>query len=181
MADADRITENAKRAIVEILDRVIQVEYMFVMNYPRIIDQIVSIEGIIDEQLAADLEHLGQASTVHLGIITRLTTRLGGEPDFRLNTIDRLVDLDSMGEQQVAGEKAAIRLYTEAKRLAEDNPVKSTGFGAILRSRSGAKPDAASRGETIRLLEHLANEEVTHLRIVEDCLATYREMSKRRD
>ncbi len=177
MAEADRITPSAKLAIIDILDRVVQTEYMFVMSYPRIIDQIVSIEGINDEQLASDLERLSKDSIEHLGIITQLTSRLGGEPNLRLHTIDRTADLDSMGEQQVAGEKAAIRLYTEAKRLAEDNPVKSS-FRDKLRSRFGAEPDAAPRGETIRLLDRLANEEVTHLRVIEDCLATYRAMRK---
>jgi hypothetical protein len=173
MADTDRITESGKRAIVEVLNRIVQAEYSFIINYPRIIDQLVTVEKVADEQLVADLERLARESSEHLGIITQLTTRLGGETAWRITTIDRMVDLDSLGEQQLAGERDAIRLYTDAKRLAEDNPVRS-GFREKLRSSSGAEPDAAPRGETIRLLEHLSGQERTHERTMEDCLATYR-------
>lgn len=183
MADTDRITESAKHAIVDILNRIVPTEYSFILNYPRIIDQIVKIEGVTDQQLVADLEHLGKASAAHLVTIGQLAARLGGETVAPIDPIERMVDLDSLGEQQLAGEKDAMRLYLEAKQLAEDNPVRSTGLGERLRAIFGADPDPdpAPRGETIRLLEHLASQERTHARIVEDSLATFRAMRKRRD
>ena len=183
MAEPDRITESARHAIVDILNRIVPTEYSFVMNYPRIIDQIVTIEGVADQQLVTDLEHLAKQSIEHIGIIGQLATRLGGETASPVNAvIERIVDMENLGEQQLAGEKAAMALYLEAKQLAEDNPVKSTGFGEKLRSAFGAKPDdAAPRGETIRLLEHLASQERTHVRIIEDSLATYLAMRKPRD
>ena len=92
-----------------------------------------------------------------------------------------MVDIDRLFEQQVEREKVAMPMYLEAKRLAQDNPVKATGLAERLGAIFGAEPDPAPRGETIRLLEHLASQEHTHLRLVEDILATYRAMPKRGD
>ncbi len=179
MAETDRITDNAKRAMVDLLNRIIQMEYGFIINYPRIIDQIVSIEEVPDQQIVDDLERLGKDSTEHLGIVGQLITRLGGETRWRVNVIGRMVDIDNLIEQQVAWEKAAMPLYLETKRLAQDHSVRSTGLMERLRATFGADPDPAPRGETIRLLEHLASQERTHLRLVEDVLATYRAMPRR--
>ena len=55
MAETDRITENAKRTMVDLLNRTIQLEYAYIINYPRLIDQIVAIEEVPDQQIAADL------------------------------------------------------------------------------------------------------------------------------
>ncbi len=181
MPETDRITENAKRAMIDVLNRIIQTEYAFIMNYPRLIDQIVAIEEVPDQQIVADLERLGKDSTEHLGIVGQLITRLGGETLWRVNVIGRVIDVDRLFEQQVELEKAAMPMYLEAKRLAQDNPVRSTALGKRLRAILGTEPDPAPRGETIRLLEHLASQERTHLRLIEDILATYRAMPKRGD
>lgn len=181
MAETDRITDSAKRAMIDILNRAIQLEYAYIINYPRLIDQIVAIEEVPDQQIVDDLETLGKDSTEHLGIVGELITRLGGKALWRVNVIERIVDVDKLIEQQVAWEKAAMPLYIEAKRLAQNNPVRATVLGEKLRVLFGAEPDPTPRGETIRLLEHLASQERTHLRLIEDILATYRIMPKRGD
>ncbi len=181
MAETDRITDSAKRAMIDLLNRIIQMEYGFIINYPRIIDQIVAIEEVPDQQIVTDLETLGKDSTEHLGIAGQLITRLGGKPLWRVNVIERIVDVDKLIEQQVAREKEAMPLYIEARRLAQNNPVRLPRLVERLRTIFGAEPDPTPRGETIRLLEHLASQERTHLRLVEDILATYRAMPKRGD
>jgi len=42
----DRINEDSKKAIVSLLNKSIEVEYAFIFNYPRLIDQLVNIEPI---------------------------------------------------------------------------------------------------------------------------------------
>ena len=106
---------------------------------------------------------------------------LGGKTLWRVNVIERMIDVDRLFVQQLQREKASQTMYQEAKRIAQDNPVRSTVLGERLRAAFGADPDPAPRGETIRLLEHLASEEETHARLVEDILATYRAMPKRKD
>jgi hypothetical protein len=45
------IKDDAKAAIIKLLNEAIQTEYSFIMNYPRIIDHLVKIDNIHDEQL----------------------------------------------------------------------------------------------------------------------------------
>jgi hypothetical protein len=180
MADADRITESAKHRIVSILNQIAEVEYKFIVNYPRTIDQIVTIEGVEDQQLIDDLERLGNESGYHLNACIQLITRLGGTSMWQIQPRDRTIDLEARGEDQIAGERLANRLYSEAAKIAEDNPVKS-GFFNKLRPSLDAETDPVSRTETIRLLRHMADQELTHERILKDCLATFRAMRKRRD
>jgi len=42
----DRINEDGKKAIVRLLNKSIEVEYAFIFNYPRLIDQLVNIQPI---------------------------------------------------------------------------------------------------------------------------------------
>lgn len=181
MAETDRITETAKRAMIVILNQAIQIEYAFIINYPRLIDQVVAIEEVPDQQIVADMERLGKDSTEHLGSVGQLITHLGGEPLWRVNVIGRMIDLDKLFAQQLQREKAAQTMYRKAKRIAQDNPVRSTALMERLRTTFSAEPDPTPRAETIRLLEHLASEEETHARLVEDILGTYRAMPKRHD
>ena len=42
----DRITEDGKKTIVSLLNKAIEIEYAFIFNYPRLIDQSVNIEPL---------------------------------------------------------------------------------------------------------------------------------------
>lgn len=181
MAETDRITDRAKNSMVDLLNQLIQMEYAFIINYPRLIDQITAIEEVPDQQIVADLERLGKDSTEHLGIVGQLIARLGGNALWRVNVIERIIDIDTLFEHQIAWEKAAMPMYIKARRLAQDNPVRSPRLVERLRTAVGTEPDPTPRAETIRLLDHLASQERTHLRLVEDILATYRAMPKRGD
>ncbi len=177
MAYTDRITEDAKREIVNILNRIVGVEYRFIVNYPRSIDQMVTIEGVEDQQLTDDLERLGHESGLHLNTCVQLITRLGGTSIWQVQPRDRVIDLEARAEDQLASERLANRLYSEAAEIAEDNPAKS-GLLNKLRPSPDAESDPVSRTETIRLLRHMADQELTHERILKDCLATYRALRK---
>jgi len=93
--EVETIKENGKKAIVDLLNKSLQVEYSFILNYPRIIDNLVIIK-IHDEQLIKDLEHVGKESTRHLGSLGQLIVQLGGEPEWQIEVIDRMVDVDRM-------------------------------------------------------------------------------------
>jgi len=121
--EVETIKESGKKAIVDLLNKSLQVEYSFILNYPRIIDNLVIIK-IHDEQLIKDLEHVGKESTQHLGSLGQLIVQLGGEPRWRIEVIDRMVDVDRMLVQQLDKEKLALSLCQQAKHLAEQNRVK---------------------------------------------------------
>ena len=44
MSEIDRITEEGKKALVDLLNKSIEVEYGMILNYPRILDQIKNID-----------------------------------------------------------------------------------------------------------------------------------------
>ena len=172
MSEVDRITENGKKTIVDLLNKSLQVEYGFIVNYPRLIDQMVNIDEIPDKQLPEDLERLGKASFRHAGEVIQLIGRLGGEPDWRVEPIDRIVDMGSMLAQQLKKEKLAQSIYQKAKHVAEQSQVKSGGFLGRLRTLSNPElRNVTERSDTIRILEHLAAQEYTHIRLVEDIIA----------
>ncbi len=120
----ESIKESAKKAIIELLNKQLQVEYAFIINYPRIIDKLIAVDKINDEQLNKDLERLGKDSTRHLGSVGQLIVQLGGEPMWQIEVIDRLVDVDNLLDHQLKKEKVALSLCQEAKRVAERNKVK---------------------------------------------------------
>ena len=175
MYEVDTIRDSAKEAIVDLLNKSLQVEYGMILNYPRIIDKIVAIDEIHDEQISSDLEYLGKSSVQHVGLIGQLILELGGEPAWRIDTIDRMVDVGSMLVQQLAKEKAAQSVYQEARRIAEKNQGKTKVrdfLGKFTRMRDEADDDVVKASDVISVLERLASEEQTHIRLAEDTIAT---------
>jgi hypothetical protein len=79
--EIDRITEDGKKAIAGILQKGLAVEYTHLVNYPRIIDQMLNINHIPeDDPCVTTLERLGKDSIRHANVVMHLTTQLGGEP-----------------------------------------------------------------------------------------------------
>ena len=58
---ADRITESGKKLIINLLREAIEIEYGFIVNYPRVVDQLVNIETIPQEEVAKKLELLARS------------------------------------------------------------------------------------------------------------------------
>lgn len=180
MPEVDRITEKGKKAIVALLNKSLQVEYGLILNYPRLLDQIVNIYEIHDEQLISDIEHLGKDSYQHSGWVGRLITELGGDPNWRVEVVDRIVDVEKLLVQQVQREKLARSLYLQAKRVAEQNHVKGVidETAAIIAEFLG-KTDLP-RSNVIRILERLAQDELLHMRHAENAIEALKVLPKKR-
>ena len=173
--EIETIKKNTIETIIELLNKAIQVEYGMILNYPRLIDRIVNIDKIHDEQLNTDLERVGKDSTRHLGSIGQLVVQLGGEPFWQLEVIDRLVDAEKMLEQQLVKEKAALSLYEQAKRAAEQNKVKikvKDFLGRLIRTEDELPINAVNANDVIATLDRLINDEQYHIRLIQDSLAT---------
>ena len=102
MAEVDRITEEGKKAIINLLNKSIQVEYDMVMNYPRIMDQIKNIDKSQSEEFINNCERLGKDSFRHATIATKLIEELGGKPEFEMLVIDRMIDIQKALIEQLA-------------------------------------------------------------------------------
>jgi len=121
MFAVDRITEGGKKAIVSLLNKSIEVEYAFIFNYPRLIDQLVNIEPITRQRVAKKLELLGKESVQHAHWIMRLIENLGGEPQLPIEVINRMTDIPSLLLKQLDKEKLVQSLFREARRVAEQS------------------------------------------------------------
>ena len=118
MPEIDRITTEAKKTIVGLLNKSIQAEYGMILNYPRIIDQIKNIDKSQSEEFTTNFEHLGKDSFRHATIVSKTIEELGGKPEFEMVVVDRMIDIYSMLVEQSAKEKLAMSIYKEAKMIA---------------------------------------------------------------
>jgi len=167
MAKIDRITEEGKEAIVDLLNKGIRVEYGMVLNYPRILDQIANIGKSQSEEFMNNAERFGKDSFRHSTIVAKLIDELGGEPEFEILTIDRMIDVDRALVEQLGMEKLAESLYKEARLIAQHNQAKAKGlFGKLMSIREEPKKDV-SRSEVIERLKRLEVDEMGHIKRVE--------------
>lgn len=166
MFAVDRITEDGKKAIVSLLNKSIELEYTFIFNYPRLIDQLVNIEPLTQEMVAKKLELWGKESVQHAGWIMRLIDNLGGESQLPFEVIDRMTDIPSLLLKQLDKEKLVQSLFQQAKLVAEQN--QSKGILAKMKTMEGGVRDMVEeRSRTIRVLERLEIDEGRHIKLVQ--------------
>jgi len=171
----ETIKESGKKAIVELLNKQLQVEYAKILNYPRIIDKLIIADKINDEQLNKDLERLGKESMKHTGWMGELITKLGGKPFWVIDVVDRLVDVDNLLDHQLKKEKLALSLCQEAKRVAEKNKVKvqvKDFFGRLIRMEDELPYDVVNASDVISTLDRIIIDEQHHIKLVHNSIAT---------
>ncbi len=170
MFAVDRITEDGKKAIVNLLNKSIEIEYTFIFNYPRLIDQLVNIEPLTQERVAQKLELLGKESVQHAGWIMRLIENLGGEPQLPVEVIDRMTDIPSLLLKQLDKEKLVQSLFQQTKLVAEQNQAK--GILAKMKTMEiGARDMVEERSRTIRILERLEIDEGRHIKLAQSIIS----------
>ncbi len=170
MFAVDRITESGKKSIINLLGKSIEIEYAFIFNYPRLIDQLVNIERITQERVAEKLELLGKESIQHAGWIMRLIENLGGESQLPVEVIDRMTDIPGLLLKQLDKEKLVLSLFQQAKRVAEQNQVE--GILAKMKTKGALSPGSvAERSSTIRILERLEIDEGKHIGLVQNIIS----------
>ena len=176
MAEIVTITDQAKKAIAELCNESVVTEYDLILNYPRIIDHMVNFEKIKDDQLVKDIDKLGRESLGHFSIIDRMIRSLGAETVWLTSTLPRLVGVDYILGQQLEREKTARDLYTEARKIAIANnvTVKVGGIFNLFRGKDIAEEDVIPFEQIIHNLERLVLDEIRHIKIVENSIATHK-------
>ncbi len=181
--EIETIKEDAKKALIGLLNRSLQVEYVFIINYPRLIDKLVNYDNIRDEQLTKDIETLGKDSMRHFGDISNLVERLGGKPVWSMDVIARLEDVEELLVKQLKREKAVLSMFEDAKSMVLANKAKvrvREFFGKVIRVRGGLSEDIVTVDDVIGVLDREMWDEKKHIRLVEDSIATFRALIKRR-
>lgn len=170
MPEVDRITEEGKKAIINLLNKAMQVEYDMILNYPRIMDQIKNIDKSQSEEFINNCERLGKDSFRHATIAIKLIEELGGKPEFDTLVIDRMIDIKKALIDQLEKEKLVMAVYQNAKRAAQANQVKTRGFfGKLLSGREESRNEV-SRDKVIKILTDLQNDEWGHIKRIENAL-----------
>ena len=168
MAEVDRITESGKKAIANLLNQSLSVEYGLILNYPRILDQLTNIDRVPDEQFTRDFERLGKESYKHSGLVIQLIVQLGGEPQWGVEVIDRMIDVGNMLALQLEKEKSALSIYQQAKLIAQQNQAKGKGVLGRLMTWGGEESrEFVSRSTVINILNRLTNDEMGHMKLAE--------------
>ncbi len=177
------ITDQAKRAISEIINESVVAEYSMILNYPRIIDHCINFERITDEQLLKDIDKLGRDSLNHFSVTDRIVGTLGSTIDWEPSTLPRLVGVPEMLEVQLENEKAARDFYKEARKIAAVNRAtrKTGGFFSTFKQYKKNLPDEnlVYYNLLIKDIDRLILDEERHIRIVEDSLATVKSLLRK--
>ncbi len=170
MFAVDRITEDGKKTIVSLLNKSIEVEYAFIFNYPRLIDQLVNIEPIAQESVAKKLELLGKESVQHAHWIMQLIEGLGGEPQLPFEVIERMTDIPSLLLEQLDKEKLVQSLFQQAKLVAEQN--QAEGILAKMKTMGASSSGMVKeRSRTIHILERLEIDEGRHIGLAQNIIS----------
>jgi len=170
MFEVDRITEDGKKAIVSLLNKSLEIEYAFIFNYPRLINQLVNIEPITQEEVAKKLELLGKESVQHAGWIMRLIEDLGGESSLPFEVLSGMTDIPSLLLKQLDKEKLVQSLFQQARRVAEQSQAK----GILVKMKMmevGSQDMFKERSRTIHLLERLEIDEGRHIKLVQNMIS----------
>jgi len=173
--EIETIKDAGKVALVDMLNRGLQVEYGLILNYPRIIDKLIMVDKINDAQLNKDLEQIGKDSFRHSGALGKLIGQLGGEALWRVDIIERLVDVETMLAQQLDKEKTALLLYQQAEHVAAQNKTKvhvKDFWGRLIRMEDEIPIDVVNLDDIIRTLDRIIIDETKHVKLVENSIAT---------
>jgi len=171
------IKDESKKVITELLNGILETEYGFIWNYPRIVDQIVNFHNIHDEQLIGDLEYVGKQSIEHFGYIDKLVVQLGGETRWQMLTIERLANVEDLFNQQLEKEKKVVSLYKELKEVVRQNRVKRKIESRLARffKEYGEFPERfIDADDIIRMLDRRIAEEEGHARLLKDAVQTFK-------
>ena len=177
--EIETINEDAKKVIVGLLNKTSEIEYGFVWNYPRIIDQIVNIHNIHDEQLIRDLEDIGKQSLKHFSDIDNTVVLFGGEPKWQLMTIERIANVEGLLAQQLEKEREVASVYKKIRQVVRQNrmKVKVNGLLAKFHEAYGELPERAKNinaNDIISMLDRHIAEEERHAKLLEDAIYTFK-------
>ena len=174
--EIETLSDDGKKALIDSLNRSIQVEYGLILNYPRVIDYLIHCEKINDEILNKGIEKVGIDSSRHLGWVVEIINKIGGEPLWQIDTIDRLIDAPKMLNRQLEKEETVLEMYQEAVRLVRRYAVKakvSDIFGKFIRTnKHGLQEEVIATNELVERLERIAVDERNHVKLLHDSIAT---------
>ena len=179
--EVETLTDDGKIILIGLLDKALIIEYDFILNYPRMINKLVNYDKINDEMLINNLERLGSESMKHFNYGIALIEKLGGEPKWQIETIERLEEVEDLLIKQLEKEKEAISIYRTAILAVRKNKqnTKVKEFFNMLIHANDNLPIQITISELIERLNIELAEENNHVKLVEDSIAILQIYSKK--
>ena len=113
MAKKDTKTENLAQTL-DLLNRSLQLEYSLIVHYPRI------ASAIEDEKVRELTLALGSASIKHANVIADVISKLGGNPQWSIESFPEQMGIIDIFQQQLEKEKLALQLHQQSARSVPD-------------------------------------------------------------
>ncbi|MCJ7588629.1 MAG: ferritin-like domain-containing protein [Candidatus Aminicenantes bacterium] len=107
-----------KAKILELLNTTLEVEYSFIVHYPRL------ASSIPDQKIRKLVKSLGEVSVEHANIVADAVSGLGGKLHWGFEPFPEEISLTEIFHRQIDKEKEALRLHTLCGRLTEDPELK---------------------------------------------------------
>ena len=164
----ETIKDDAKKSIVGLLNKSLQVEYDFLFGYPRVIDKLVNIDKINDKQIIDTIETLIKESQIHFDEIDKFVRKCGCETIWNINVVDWSVDVEECLIQLLDKENWVISWYQAAKRVANQNKVKTGNILSRLTEGTDILPeDFIDVNELVSMFDRHIAEEEKHISLCE--------------
>ena len=93
----------------------------------------------------------------------------------KFGVIERMADVQEMLEQQLGKEKTAMSLYQDGRQLVQKSTINVKDkniFERLVRYDNFLNEDVVTTNEINIVLERHESEELRHIKICEDCIAT---------
>ena len=103
--------------LVELLNKILKIEYTLIVHYPRLADSIRDNET---RKLALKLS---TDSVKHADSVSRAITALGGRPVWAFEPLAEDFDILQIFRTQLEKEKLALKLHRQAADLAPSQPL----------------------------------------------------------
>ena len=98
--------------ILRLLNQSLEVEYSFIVNYPRLASMIKNT-GAKNMMIK-----LGEDSMHHADVVAGIITELGGTPNWNFQMMDSIEDLPAILKQQLEKEELAVKLHERTAAMA---------------------------------------------------------------
>lgn len=161
------ISKDAKKSVIGLLSKLLQVEYDFIFSYPQVIERLVNVDGVHDEQIVDALEDLVKDSLHHFNGVDELIKRLGGETKWNINALDLSAGVEEILKQQLEKEIWAVTWYQSVNEVAKQGKVGASDF-------SGKSENFVNVDDIVRLCERNISDEERHQSLVRDSIAKLR-------
>jgi rubrerythrin len=112
--------DSATTVLVELLNRILRLEYSLIVYYPRIAASIRNV------QARQEALQLGSASVQHADTVARAITQLGGSPEWSFDPFPDENDLVKTFQRQLEKEKLAYELHSQCANQAPNAELHRT-------------------------------------------------------